>query len=132
MLVSVEEAEALTGYQMIPEDIQWAQAIIEVYVGRSEPDVDDPRDLAMLARAVAFQAAYGKVNGTMIYEQVQVKSLTVGGTNYTFHQGDEAAPYIAPLAKMACSKLSWTRSRTVKTGRLNTPGLTLLDWWTED
>lgn len=131
MLVSVEEAESITGYQLLVEDVAWAQAIIEVYVGRTEPDIDNPRDLAMLARAVAYQAAYGKDHGLMIYEQIAVKQIVVGGASYVFKEGDDASPYIAPLAVMACKRLSWTRSRSVKTGRLNTPGAHLLDWWTE-
>jgi len=134
MLVSVEEAMSITNWwdNIIPEEIAQAQAIIEVYIGRGEADVDNPRDLTMLAKAVAFQTVYMKQHGNMIYEQVAVKNITVGGSSYTFREGDDVSPYIAPLARMACAKLSWTRSRTVNTGRMTAPGAKLLDWWTED
>lgn len=130
MFVSTEEVLALTSYEVTPDLIARAQAIIEVFVGRTEPDVDDPRDFALLARATAFQAAYMSEHGSMVYEQINLQSLAVGGTVYTFRNGDKASPYVSPLAAMACAKLSWLRARGVRTGRL-APSTRPTSWWTE-
>lgn len=130
MFVSDVEVAALTPYTVTLEEIAHAQAIIEVYVGRTEVDVDDPSDLAMLARATAYQAAYMQEHGKMIFEQIDLKSITVGGTNYNFHTGDHNSPFIAPLAQKACKNLSWMKSRGVRTGRIPHPRPALLSWWT--
>lgn len=132
MLISYEEVFDMTGRDVDLDNIAGAQSLIEIYVGRTEADVDDPRDRALLARAVAFQAAYMQNQESMIYEQAAVKSITVGGTAYSFPEGGTDLLWLSPIAKTACAKLSWTRSRSVKTGRLGIPETRLLDWWTED
>jgi hypothetical protein len=129
MFVSVEEAEGLTLTELDAESIYVAQGIIEVHVGRTEADVDNARDLAMLARAVSYQAAYMVHQRTMIFEQVDLKTLGVGGTTYNFRNNNSDAPFIAPLAVKACNKLSWRKARSVKTGRSETPRSELASWW---
>jgi hypothetical protein len=37
----------------------------------------------------------------------------------TFKSGDEYSPWIAPLALIACSQLSFFSSRSIKTGKIN-------------
>lgn len=128
MFISREEVLALTGYNVSLEEIAYAQTIIEVHVGRTEADVEDLRDLALLGRAVAFQAVYMQEHSRMVYEQVDVQSLSVGGAAYEFGNNPDS-PYIAPMAVKACAKLSWTRSRGVKTGRIGPP-TRLANWWT--
>jgi hypothetical protein len=129
MFVSVEEAEGLTLAELDAEIIYVAQGIIEVHVGRTEADVDNARDLAQLARAVAYQAAYMVRQRTMIFEQVDLKTMTVGHTGYNFRNNNSDAPFIAPLAVKACNKLSWRKARSVKTGRLGLPTPQLASWW---
>jgi hypothetical protein len=129
MFVSVEEAEGLTLTELDAESIYVAQGIIEVHVGRTEADVDNARDLAMLARAVAYQAAYMRDQRKMIFEQVDLKTMTVGNTGYNFRNNNSDAPFIAPLAVKACNKLSWRKARSVKTGRLSLPTPQLASWW---
>lgn len=129
MLVSVDEVADISPYNVSTEDIGYAQSIIETYVGRTEADVEDVRDRAMLARAVAYQTIYMQKNPTITFEQMAVRSLATGGTAYVFQNGDDTAPWIAPIAKLACKRLSWVRTRSVRTGRADIPWLPRLERW---
>lgn len=130
MFVSTEEVRQMTGFDVTPEQIAQAQTIIEVHVGRTEPDIDSARDFALLGRAVAFQAVYMNTLGNTLYEQVDAQGITLGGANYNFRNNTDA-PFIAPYAAKACKKLSWLRSRGVKTGRAGGPRESFRNWWTE-
>lgn len=131
MFVSFEEVTAMTGQDIDIDNIAAAQSLIETYVGRVEADIENPRDLALLAKATAYQAVFMENQSKMVFEQVSMKSITVGGTSYNFPDNATDTLWLAPIAKVACSKLSWLRSRTVKTGKATVPGPRLLDWWTD-
>src|SRR3954470_19503914 len=116
MFITAEEVMASTPYTDITNDqVRQANFIIEAYVGRTESEVDNARDLALLARATAFQAVYMRQNPEIVYEQAKVQMLNAGGNMTTFDtKGD--APFIAPLAEKVCKKLSWRGTRSVRTG----------------
>lgn len=128
MFTSVEQTLATTGYAVTLDLVNQAQAVIEVFIGKVEADVDSAYDLAILGRATAFQAAYMRDNAERIYEQVAVRSIAQTDGGVTVNT-DMAAPFIAPMAFMAMRNLSWKRSRSVRTGPVF-DGVTTEGWTT--
>lgn len=115
MFTSVEQTKALTGYTVTLDLVNQAQAIIESYLGKVEAEIDNAYDLAILGRATAFQAAYMVNNAASVYEQIAVRSVAQSDGGVVLDR-DRHAPWIAPLAHLAMSNLSWKRSRSVTTG----------------
>lgn len=118
MFTTPEKVTELTGYTVTGDQISQAQAIIESYVGRLEEDITNPSDIGLLERATSFQAAYMVNNWGRTYEQVAVSQMVQNSNMITFKANDKTAPWVAPLAVMACRNLSWTRTRSIKTGRI--------------
>jgi hypothetical protein len=117
MYVMPEDVMAATGYtDVTTQQVLQAQFIIEIYSGRPESEVDNARDKEILARATAAQCVYMRDNTTVAFEQVAAKSMSRGDGQTTFA---EDAPFIAPLAVMACKHLSWKNSRSIKIGPFN-------------
>lgn len=138
MYTTIENTRKYTGYEVTQETLLRAQGIIEAYTGRLESDVSNVRDTALLGKATAYQAAYMRDNYEQVFEQVALSQTGQSGTLMTFKAGDDAAPFIAPLAVLACKKLSWFRSRSVKTGRSSSSGRSGyydrssdVSWWTD-
>lgn len=115
MFTSTEQVMALTGYEVSLDLVNQAQGIIETFLGKVEQEIDNPYDLAVLGRATAYQAAYMKNNSEAVYEQIAIRSIAQADGGVVMDR-DRHAPWIAPLAHMAISTLSWKRSRSVKTG----------------
>jgi len=115
LFTTVENVKTLTGYDVTTEQLYMAQNIIETFCGRVEAEVSVPNDRALLAKAVAFQAAYMSVNYETVFEQVAVTSIaqTDGGTVLDVGM---ASPYLAPLAVFSMRNLSWRKSRSIKIG----------------
>jgi hypothetical protein len=115
MFSSVEQTRALTGYTVSLDLVNQAQAVLEVFLGKTEAEIDSADDLAILGRATAFQAAYMLNNADRVYEQVAVRSIAQsdGGAVLNLEMW---APFIAPMAVFALKSLSWKKSRSVKTG----------------
>ncbi len=99
------------------QHIKRAQAIIEAYVGKDEIDIDNPSDLMILDKAVAYQCVYMIDNENLIFNQIPTDSISSGGSTQNFDTKDYAF-YIAPLAKMTCAAISPNRSRSYKTGKI--------------
>lgn len=120
MYTTIQEVKDLTNYDVPLEVITMAQGIIEAYTGRVEAEIVNPVDLMLLGRATAYQAAY-MFDEENDYEQTfkQVSAIQVQqyGSMVTFTQ-DGITPWVAPLAKLACGKLSWKRIRSVRTGSI--------------
>lgn len=117
MFTTPEEVVAATPYEDVTiEQIRQAQFIIELYVGRVESEVDSARDKAILARATAAQTVYMRENPDMIYNQIHATMVNQGGQMTSF-ASDGLSPFIAPLAVIACKKLSWKKSRSISMGR---------------
>lgn len=116
MFVTVEGVKELTGYDVDLATIHMAQAIMESYVGRVEAEVNGANDLALLQKATAYQAAYINTNREMLFEQAAVSQIGQFGQVISFRDND--SPFIAPLAAIACRRLSWKRIRSIKTGSI--------------
>lgn len=139
MLTTVDVTKRVTGYDVSPELLYKAQAIVEVYCGRVESDITNRRDRSLLSRAVAYQAAYMRDNSDRIFEQASLAQAGQSDSIVTYKAGDDSAPWVAPLAVISCKKLSWFKSRSVKTGRnpVNKPSGKYFDrdsdmnWWND-
>ena len=119
MFTTIDEVAELTGQTVTQNIIIAAQAMIESYVGRVEAEVNDAQDTQHLGRAVAYQAAYiGDEDGlSRIMSQMKISYILEFGNSVSFVD-DGYSPWIAPLAAISCRRLTWTRARSIKTGRL--------------
>lgn len=117
MLSTVNSVKEYTGYDVTLDLIKRAQAIIEIYIGKDEIDIENPADLILLDKMTAYQTAYMLENEELVYKQIAAASVTSGGSTQNFDT-KMAAPYIAPLAVLAANGLSFNKSRSYKTGRI--------------
>jgi len=119
MFVTPESASQITN-KVLEEDLLFrAQMVIETYVGRTESEVNNSFDRGWMGRAIAYQAAYMKDTEDLVYEQVAAKTTGQNDSLISFKDGDDASPFIAPLAVMACKRLTFIRSRSVETGKMS-------------
>lgn len=131
MFTTVAKVEEYTGYAVDQETVIMAQAIIEAYVGRLEPEVNTAHDLSLLERATAYQAAYMRDNKATVFEQISLSQVMQFGQMMTFKQNDIVSPWVAPLAVLACQRLSWKRIRSVRTGSIYYTPPAVDDWRTD-
>lgn len=118
MFTTPQEVMAATPYEGVTiNQVKQAQFVIEMYVGRTESEVDGARDRAILARAVAAQTVYMMDNPDITFNQIKATTISQGGRMTVFGNGDDT-PFIAPLAVIACKKLSWRQSRSVRVGAM--------------
>jgi hypothetical protein len=116
MYVTAQEVMDVTPYtDVTTAEVQQAQFVIEVYTGKLEGEVDGARDKGLLARATVAQCVYMRENPKLTFEQIGAQTIQAGG-DMTVFKNDEA-PFVAPLAVMACKHLSWKKSRSVHTGK---------------
>lgn len=130
MFCTPEYAAKITGrndLEVTLDAVLVAQEIIEAYVGRVESEVENANDLALLAKATAYQAVYLAKNGDSVFEQVALASVGQNNSLTVFKSGDFTAPWIAPLAVISCRKLSWNQSRSVHTGPIS-KDVTRIPW----
>lgn len=115
MFVTIAEVAQITGVTVTDPDIAKAQAIIEVAAGRTEGLISDTAttDLEWLKRATAWQTVYMKGDPTSIFEQANVESTTQDG-GFKIVIGDKWF-WLSALALAAINKLSWKKSRSIKT-----------------
>lgn len=130
MFTTVESVKELTGYDLPLESIKRAQALIESYTGRLEIQVTDAVDLAILDRATAYQAVYMEYDLVRVFGQAKAEQVMAYGNMVTYVD-DGVSPWIAPLAVIACRRLSWNRTRSVKTGSIYNQPLQPKEWKTE-
>lgn len=119
MFVTTTQVKTITGKVVNAGLVERAQYAIEAYVGKFEADVEDIRDLEILKRATAYQAAYMLNNEDIVFEQMAVSTTMQNDASTTFKTGDKVSPFIAPMAVMMCDKLSFIRSRSVYTGKVS-------------
>ena len=117
MLSTVNSVKEYTGYDVNLPLIARAQAIIEIFVGKDEIDVDNPADLLLLDKMVSYQAAYMLENEDLVFKQIATDSINLNGSVQNFDTKMNA-PYIAPLVVLAANGLSWNRSKSFKTGKI--------------
>jgi hypothetical protein len=127
MFVTINEIKTITGKTVKADLLERAQYVIEAYVGKFEDEVTNTKDLEILKRAVAYQAAYMINNEDVVYEQMAVSTTGQNDAYTTFKPGDTTSPFIAPMAVMVCNKLTFVRSRSIYTGRM-TQAVDAADW----
>jgi hypothetical protein len=99
MFTTINNVKEYTNADVTLDLIKRAQAIIEVFVGKDEVDVENPSDLLILDKMTAYQAAYMLNNEDIVYTQM-------------------ASPFVAPLAVFAAKGLSFKKPRSIRTGRI--------------
>jgi hypothetical protein len=117
MFATTTQVKTITGKVVNAGLVERAQYVIEAYVGKLEADVTDTRDLELLKRATAYQTAYMLNNEDIVFEQMAVSTTMQNDASTTFKAGDTVSPFIAPMAVMVCSKLSFMKTRSVYTGK---------------
>ena len=117
MFTTPEEVMEVTPYvDVTMTEVRQAEFVIEIHAGRMESEIDKARDKGLLSRAVIAQVVYMRDNPEVTFEQIQATYIGRGGQQTSFDaRGD--APFIAPLAIMACKHLSWKQSRSIKVGK---------------
>lgn len=128
MFTTIEHVKEVTGYDVTNESIIMAQHLIESYTGRVEADIEVATDMELLGKAVAYQCAYMHEDPAKTFEQVSATQVMQFGQMITFRQNDDAAPFIAPLAVIACKRLSWKGIRSIRTGPLLPRSSERVDW----
>ena len=129
MFATTTQVKTITGKIVNAGLVERAQYAIEAYVGKFEADVTNTKDLEILKRAVAYQSAYMLNNEDIVFEQIAVSTTIQGDASTTFKSGDFVSPFIGPMAVMVCSKLSFVKSRSIKTGPIAS-AITYPDWTT--
>lgn len=117
MFTTVNNVKEYTNKTVELALIKRAQALIEMYIGRNEIDVENPSDLLVLDKMTAYQAAYMVDNEDMVYSQIAVTSAGAGDSAQNF-DGNMMAPFMSPLAVIAARGLSFARSRSIRTGKI--------------
>ena len=118
MFTTTTEAKTITGKIVNAGLIERAQYTIEAYIGKFEDEVTNTKDLEILKRATAYQAAYMLNNEDIVFEQMAVSTTMQNDASTTFKYGDTVSPFIAPMAVMICNKLTFMRSRSIYTGKV--------------
>lgn len=129
MFTTTTQVKTITGKVADSALVQRAQYAIEAYIGKFEDEITDATDLEILNRATAYQTAYMLNNEDIVFEQIAVSTTTQNDSSTTFKPNDTVSPFIAPMAVMMCSKLSFVKSRSIKTGKIR-PTITYPDWLT--
>lgn len=114
MFTTPEKVLDYTGYEVTNEEIWRAQIVIEAFVGRTEDEITESRDIRVMERATVFQAAYMSKNYNMVYEEIWLSRIR--GTDFDWSLMNDSAPFLAPMAAHALRNLSWKRSRSVHIG----------------
>jgi len=109
---TVEQATAITNQSLTTGDLSAANAILEIWVGVT-PHLKDklrPRDVRLLEKAEAFQAAWMKYKPALL-ERSDTDRVIQDTLQYD--KGDRDMHVLAPLAKAAIQRLSWRSARTI-------------------
>lgn len=117
MFSTVNSVKEYTGYDVSLDLIKRAQAIIEIYIGRDEIDVENPADLLLLDKLTSYQTAYMLENEEVIFKQIGLTSINLGQQMLDLSQ-DTNSPFIAPLVFIGSKGLTWNRSKSFRTGKI--------------
>lgn len=112
MIADANDVLELTGYSADDEDIHKAQAIVEVFAGKTESLIANVQDLEWMKYAVCWQVAYMSQDSSSVYEQANVQRYHQNDTIIDF--GDKSYS-VSPLVVKAVSRLSWNKSRSIPT-----------------
>lgn len=126
MFTTVNNVKEYTNADVTLDLVKRAQAVIEIFVGKDEIDIDNPSDLLVLDKMTAYQSAYMLENEDVVYKQIASNSVGSGDSAQNYNTA-MSAPFIAPLAVMAAKGLSFKKPRSIKTGKIfQWP--TYIDW----
>jgi hypothetical protein len=126
MFTTVNNVKEYTNADVTLDLVKRAQAVIEIFVGKDEIDIDNPSDLLVLDKMTAYQSAYMLENEDVVYKQIASNSVGSGDSAQNYNTS-MSAPFIAPLAVMAARGLSFKKPRSIKTGKIfQWP--TYIDW----
>jgi lipopolysaccharide export LptBFGC system permease protein LptF len=117
MLSTISSVKEYTGYDVTLPLILRAQAIIEMFVGKDEIDVENPSDFLLLDKMVSYQTAYMLENEDIVFKQAALTSQGQTDALINFNR-EMYSPFIAPLAVLAAAGLSFNKSRSYKTGSI--------------
>ena len=129
MFVTVEEVQELTGFSVNDATIRKSQAIVEVMAGKTESMVNpttQAADLSWLKYATAWQAAYMESDPDKLYEQANVQSISQNNNKVDFGGRVYA---VSPLVVEAIKRLSWNKSKGVKTRPWSFKRSRVPYWW---
>jgi hypothetical protein len=117
MFSTTSSVNTYTGYTVTLPLITRAQALIEIYIGRDEIDIENPSDLLLLDKMTAYQTAYMLENEDIVFKQAALTSQgqTDAMVNFDVRM---MSPFMSPLAIIASNGLSWNRSRSYRTGKI--------------
>lgn len=107
-----EQASSITKMTLTESDLEAANAILEIWVGVT-PELKDrlrPRDVRLLEKAEAFQAAW-MLHKVALLERSDTDRVIQDTLQYD--KGDKDMHVMAPLAKAAIQRLSWRSARTL-------------------
>lgn len=107
-----EQASSITKKTLTESDLEAANAILEIWVGVT-PELKDrlrPRDVRLLEKAEAFQAAW-MLHKVALLERSDTDRVIQDTLQYD--KGDKDMHVMAPLAKAAIQRLSWRSARTL-------------------
>lgn len=119
---TIEQVSEVTGVpvtEITEEDINRAQAVIDVKAGRTFDmqemleNYERRRDLHFLKLAVAYQTVWMMAQPDY-FTRSSVKSIGQDGVHVDFQPW---AIELAPMAKAALRRLSWKGSRSVKVAK---------------
>jgi hypothetical protein len=126
MFTTINSVKEYTNADVTLDLIKRAQAIIEVFIGKDEIDIDNPSDLLTLDKMTAYQTVYMLDNEDIVYTQIASNSVGSGDSAQNFNTA-MSSPFIAPLAVFAAKGLSFKKPRSIKTGKIfQWP--TYIDW----
>lgn len=117
MFSTINSVKEYTSFDVSLEVIKRAQAIIEIFIGKDEIDVQNVSDLLVLDKMTAYQAVYMLDNEDLIYKQIATLSIGMGDARENIDTKMNS-PWIAPLAVVASRALSFNRPRSIRTGKI--------------
>lgn len=106
------EASSITKTNISSDDLETASAVLDIYVAVQEDALSEmkPRDIRLLKKAEAFQAAWMKAQIDFL---TRTDTDQVNHDNVRYSKGDRDMHVLAPLAKTCINKLSWRTTRTL-------------------
>lgn len=131
MFSTINSVKTYTNKDVTIDVVKRAQAIVEIFVGKDEIDIQDPSDLLVLDKMTAYQAAYMLDNEDVVYTQIASTSVGSGDSAQNYDT-KMSAPWIAPLAVMAAKGLSFKRPRSIRTGKIFQRRRLLRSDWTKN
>jgi hypothetical protein len=117
MFSTINSVKEYTSYDVSLELIKRAQAIIEIFIGKDEIDVQNVSDLLVLDKMTAYQSAYMLENEDVVYKQIAATSVGSGDSVQNYNT-QMHAPWIAPLSVLASRGLTFNRPRSILTGKI--------------